>query len=143
MYHITTWYVICLCVYLLFNFKINVFIGLIMNIRIGWSCVHRPMCDSRSLTVLFTNFCVHIQCRWPWLMSNDIVLKISKWWGWKKYVWYFDIYRNFSILPLLLKGLHKYSLGIWELFWDEKIVKYFLKKNKKNKKRKTGMHLTP
>ena len=55
-------------------------------------------------------------------MSYDRVLNFSKWWGLKTYVEYFDRYQNvFLIQPLLLKGLHKYTLNICELFWDVKM----------------------
>ena len=39
--------------------------------------------DARSMTI-FYQVCVPGQYRWPWLMSNDILLQISKLRGLKK-----------------------------------------------------------
>ena len=64
--YIITWSEICLYRYWLFIWYINVLIGLIMIMWIGWSCLQRPIGDTRSLPVLF-------QFHWPWLMSNDIL----------------------------------------------------------------------
>ena len=43
------------------------------------------------------------------------------------------IEHNFSISPSPLKGLHKDSLKVRELFWEIKIEIYFLGKKKKNR----------
>ena len=48
-------------------------------------------------------------------------------------VYLMDIVHNFSISPTLLKGLHKYSLKIIELFWEVKMEMGFLEKYKINR----------
>ena len=58
----------------------------------------------------------------PWLMINDIVLKKSKLWGLKHVLnILMDTRSIYSIWPLLLKGLHKYSLKMCEPFWELKM----------------------
>ena len=53
---IITWPGIGLCGYWSLNSYIDVFIILIMNIRIGKSGVQRPICDYIFLPVVFTKF---------------------------------------------------------------------------------------
>ena len=137
------WNVMCLYVYWLFTWYINVFKTLIMTMQSGWICVQRLIGDSRSLPVFFTMFVctsnsvdhgwwVIIFC---WRFQNDEAYKhIFN-------IWYISEL-IFLFIPLLLKSLYIYPLKIYDLFWDVKIKNWLFRKIE-NQKHQTGMHFTP
>ena len=87
--------------------------------------------------IFFLRFCEIGQFHRPWSMSNNILLQILKIWhfvfknrncelkkknfDWCQNLFFIDVRIRFFIQTLLLKGLHKYSLEICELFWDVKM----------------------
>ena len=75
MYYIITCTGICICGYWLFNWCINVFIGLIMSMKVERSCFQRRSGDSRLLPIFYQVFVYRKYC-WSRLISNDILLKI-------------------------------------------------------------------
>ena len=106
----------------------SILVTSMFSIDLSWKCeVVEVVLEGPLVTtgrcLFFYQVCVHGQFRWPCLMSNDILLEILILRGLQTYVYYFDRCHNlfFWIRPLLLKGLHKYSLNICEIFWDLKI----------------------
>ena len=103
---------------LVLYFMYQFFSGLINTIQSGWIIVEKPICDNRSLSILFNKFtCTDNPV-------DNIRLEMILWWNPSnalgfKYMLKIFIYVviNLLISSILLKGIHKYSLKIRDIFW--------------------------
>ena len=109
----------------------------------GWSCVQRPMGDSRLPACFFNkSMCTYntIEDGW-WEMI--LCWKLRNYEVYKHMFTIFNRNQNyFSILPTLLKILHQDSLKICELFLYVKTLYRLLEKYQKQG-HETCAHFTP